>query len=182
MAIAGLVLLICFQVGRFFGEVDGSVMASLIKMGMYRKWVMAVELSAERHPNTLVHPDDPCLQGFVVWLPSYVQEQPPSRQCCPTSAKRQFLTHFRQIRHVCFSVFDCFSLCSHSLLLQRCYDGSSPTCSCELSECKHVTYETDMIVPNVTLKLISPSIIAVSCQVPNGFEPVWTLAWVICGR
>lgn len=29
--------LLCFQVGRFFGEVDGSVMASLIKMGMYRK-------------------------------------------------------------------------------------------------------------------------------------------------
>lgn len=25
------------QVGRFFGEVDGSVMASLIKMGMFRK-------------------------------------------------------------------------------------------------------------------------------------------------
>lgn len=29
--------LLCLQVGRFFGEVDGSVMASLIKMGMYRK-------------------------------------------------------------------------------------------------------------------------------------------------
>ncbi|XP_014857984.1 PREDICTED: voltage-dependent calcium channel subunit alpha-2/delta-4-like isoform X2 [Poecilia mexicana] len=26
-----------FQVGRFFGEVDGSVMASLIKMGMFKK-------------------------------------------------------------------------------------------------------------------------------------------------
>lgn len=26
------------QVGRFFGEVDGSVMASLIKMGMYKKY------------------------------------------------------------------------------------------------------------------------------------------------
>lgn len=27
-----------FQVGRFFGEVDGSVMASLIKMGMFKKY------------------------------------------------------------------------------------------------------------------------------------------------
>lgn len=26
------------QVGRFFGEVDGSVMASLIKMGMFKKY------------------------------------------------------------------------------------------------------------------------------------------------
>ena len=28
-----------WQVGRFFGEVDGSVMASLIKSGMYKKYV-----------------------------------------------------------------------------------------------------------------------------------------------
>lgn len=72
MVIAGLILLIWFQVGRFFGEVDGSVMASLIKMGMYRKWVMAIELSGPRHPNALIHPDDLCSQGFVVWLPGHV--------------------------------------------------------------------------------------------------------------
>lgn len=26
------------QIGRFFGEVDGSIMASLLKMGMFKKY------------------------------------------------------------------------------------------------------------------------------------------------
>lgn len=35
----GLLASCCFsQIGRFFGEVDGSIMASLLKMGMFKKY------------------------------------------------------------------------------------------------------------------------------------------------
>ncbi|KAG8012377.1 Voltage-dependent calcium channel subunit alpha-2/delta-4 [Nibea albiflora] len=42
------------EVGRFFGEVDGSVMASLIKMGMYKKFLLDFNLCGLWHSDYFV--------------------------------------------------------------------------------------------------------------------------------
>nr|XP_033490493.1 voltage-dependent calcium channel subunit alpha-2/delta-4-like [Epinephelus lanceolatus] len=65
-------------VGRFFGEVDGSVMASLIKMGMYRKFLLDFNLCGLWHSDYFV-------DGKAGYHTSHKQKKVEALQPCDTA-------------------------------------------------------------------------------------------------